>query len=173
MVTELRVTNDLARPYSVSRMLILQNLYYWLLVYYLQLNVLFMDAMHIWPARQNFIFQQLRYRYYAQVRFSPRYEKQGTLKQFLDHDRHVLHFCVLLLNSMFGDPVEMALHSVIADDTIEVREISARLVAGMSPRYLSKRFLMPSLGIELFVINHFSLDELYGVFFFQKKTRWV
>lgn len=53
------------------------------------------------------------------------YERQDTLKQFLDHDRHVLRFYCYWddSDSMFGDPREMILHYFLADDTIEIREI--------------------------------------------------
>lgn len=53
------------------------------------------------------------------------YEKKDTLKQFLDHDRHVLRFfCIWDDRDVpFGDPHEMVLHYYLADDTIEVREI--------------------------------------------------
>ncbi|XP_046566308.1 EF-hand domain-containing family member C2-like isoform X2 [Haliotis rubra] len=52
------------------------------------------------------------------------YEKHDTLKQFLDHDRHVLRFYCYWDDSdnMFGDPREMILHYFLADDTIEIRE---------------------------------------------------
>ena len=53
------------------------------------------------------------------------YEKHDTLKQFLDHDRHVLRFYCYWddTDSMFGDPREMVLHYFLADDTIEIREV--------------------------------------------------
>lgn len=53
------------------------------------------------------------------------YEKHDTLKQFLDHDRHVLRFYCYWddSESMFGDPREMVLHYFLADDTIEIREV--------------------------------------------------
>lgn len=53
------------------------------------------------------------------------YEKHDTLKQFLDHDRHVLRFYCYWddTESMFGDPREMVLHYFLADDTIEIREV--------------------------------------------------
>ncbi|XP_064615278.1 EF-hand domain-containing family member C2-like [Liolophura sinensis] len=53
------------------------------------------------------------------------YEKSDTLKQFLDHDRHVLRFFCYWddTDSMFGDPREMVLHYFLADDTIEIREV--------------------------------------------------
>ena len=53
------------------------------------------------------------------------YEKHDTLKQFLDHDRHVLRFYCYWddTESMFGDPREMILHYFLADDTIEIREV--------------------------------------------------
>ncbi|XP_033122586.1 EF-hand domain-containing family member C2-like [Anneissia japonica] len=53
------------------------------------------------------------------------YEKVDTLKQFLDHDRHVLRFYGIWddQDSMFGDAREMVLHYFLADDTVEVKEI--------------------------------------------------
>ncbi|XP_052782437.1 EF-hand domain-containing family member C2-like [Mya arenaria] len=53
------------------------------------------------------------------------YEKHDTLKQFLDHDRHVLRFYCYWddTEAMFGDPREMVLHYFLADDTIEIREV--------------------------------------------------
>lgn len=53
------------------------------------------------------------------------YEKEDTLKQFLQYDRRVLRFYCLWddSDSMFGDPREMVLHYFLADDTIEIREI--------------------------------------------------
>ena len=46
-----------------------------------------------------------------------------TLKQFLDHDRHVLRFYCYWddRDEMFGDVRYMTLHYYLADDTIEVR----------------------------------------------------
>ena len=53
------------------------------------------------------------------------YEKHDTLKQFLDHDRHVLRFFCTWDDSqaMFGDVRQMILHYFLADDTIEIREV--------------------------------------------------
>ncbi|XP_077987330.1 EF-hand domain-containing family member C2-like [Glandiceps talaboti] len=53
------------------------------------------------------------------------YEKVDTLKQFLDHDRHVLRFYCYWddTDNMFGDSREMILHYFLADDTIEIREV--------------------------------------------------
>ncbi|XP_046903814.1 EF-hand domain-containing family member C2 isoform X1 [Hypomesus transpacificus] len=53
------------------------------------------------------------------------YERQDTLKQFLDHDRNVLRFYCHWDDSenMFGDPRELTLHYFLADDTIEIREV--------------------------------------------------
>ncbi|KAJ8030955.1 EF-hand domain-containing family member C2 [Holothuria leucospilota] len=52
------------------------------------------------------------------------YEKVDTLKQFLDHDRHVLRFYCFWddTEKMFGDVREMILHYFLADDTIEIKE---------------------------------------------------
>ncbi|CAL1546448.1 unnamed protein product [Lymnaea stagnalis] len=53
------------------------------------------------------------------------YEKYDTLKQFLDHDRHVLRFYCHWddSESLFGDAREMILHYYLADDTMEIREV--------------------------------------------------
>lgn len=53
------------------------------------------------------------------------YEKRDTMKQFLDHDGHVLRFYCLWddRDSPFGDAHEMILHYYLADDTAEVREV--------------------------------------------------
>ncbi|XP_063967600.1 EF-hand domain-containing family member C2-like [Lytechinus pictus] len=53
------------------------------------------------------------------------YEKVDTLKQFLDHDRHVLRFLCVWddRDNMFGDLREFYLHYFLADDTIEIKEI--------------------------------------------------
>jgi len=52
------------------------------------------------------------------------YEKYDTLKQFLDHDRHVLRFYCTWDDSdnMFGDKRNMVLHYYLSDDTVEIRE---------------------------------------------------
>ncbi|XP_048826270.1 EF-hand domain-containing family member C2 isoform X2 [Brienomyrus brachyistius] len=53
------------------------------------------------------------------------YERQDTLRQFLEHDRKVLHFFCLWDDSgtVFGDCRELTLHYFLSDDTIEIREI--------------------------------------------------
>uniref|UniRef100_A0A3B1KBS9 EF-hand domain-containing family member C2 n=1 Tax=Astyanax mexicanus TaxID=7994 RepID=A0A3B1KBS9_ASTMX len=53
------------------------------------------------------------------------YERQDTLKQFLEHDHNVLRFYCYWndTESMFGDPRELILHYFLADDTIEIREV--------------------------------------------------
>nr|XP_023656606.1 EF-hand domain-containing family member C2 [Paramormyrops kingsleyae] len=53
------------------------------------------------------------------------YERQDTLRQFLEHDRKVLHFFCLWddSESMFGDCRELTLHYFLSDDTMEIREI--------------------------------------------------
>ena len=50
------------------------------------------------------------------------YDPMDTLKQFLDHDRHVLRFYCYWddRDEMFGDVHYMILHYYLADDTIEV-----------------------------------------------------
>ncbi|CAH8430283.1 unnamed protein product [Schistosoma intercalatum] len=53
------------------------------------------------------------------------YERMDKLRQFLDHDRHVLRFFCFWddTESLYGDPREMILNYFLADDTIEIREI--------------------------------------------------
>ena len=53
------------------------------------------------------------------------YEKEDTLRQFLENDRRVLRFYCFWddTNSMFGDPRECIMHYFLADDTVEIREI--------------------------------------------------
>ncbi|XP_064167087.1 EF-hand domain-containing family member C2 [Anguilla rostrata] len=56
------------------------------------------------------------------------YERQDTLKQFLDHDRNVLRFFCYWDDSdtTFGVPHELTLHYFLSDDTIEIREVFSR-----------------------------------------------
>ncbi|KAK2527105.1 Efhc2 [Columba guinea] len=53
------------------------------------------------------------------------YERIDTLKQFLEHDGHVLRFFCVWDDpeSMFHDPRELVLHYYLADDTIDMKEI--------------------------------------------------
>jgi len=53
------------------------------------------------------------------------YERIDSLKQFLEHDRHVLRFNCIWddRESQFGDVRELVLHYFLADDTIEIREV--------------------------------------------------
>ncbi|XP_075706870.1 EF-hand domain-containing family member C2 isoform X2 [Rhinoderma darwinii] len=53
------------------------------------------------------------------------YERMDTLKQFLNHDRHVLRFNCLWDDtpSPFGDARELILHYFLADDTVEIIEV--------------------------------------------------
>nr|CAH8833815.1 unnamed protein product [Trichobilharzia regenti] len=53
------------------------------------------------------------------------YERIDKLRQFLDHDRHVLRFFCFWddTDSLYGDPREMILNYFLADDTIEIREV--------------------------------------------------
>ncbi|XP_075287045.1 EF-hand domain-containing family member C2 isoform X2 [Opisthocomus hoazin] len=53
------------------------------------------------------------------------YERIDTLKQFLEHDRHVLRFFCVWDDpeSMFHDPRELVLRYYLSDDTIDIKEI--------------------------------------------------
>lgn len=69
------------------------------------------------------------------------YERQDTLKQFLDHDRNVLRFYCYWddTKSMFGDPRELILHYFLADDTVEILEIRyANSGRDTAPKFLHR-----------------------------------
>ncbi|XP_053168976.1 EF-hand domain-containing family member C2 isoform X2 [Hemicordylus capensis] len=53
------------------------------------------------------------------------YERFDTLRQFLEHDGHVLRFYGVWndTETMFGDVRELVLHYFLADDTIEIKEV--------------------------------------------------
>lgn len=53
------------------------------------------------------------------------YERLDKLKQFLEHDRHVLRFHAEWndTTAMFGDNRALMIHYFLADDTIEIREV--------------------------------------------------
>ncbi|XP_020851710.1 EF-hand domain-containing family member C2 [Phascolarctos cinereus] len=72
------------------------------------------------------------------------YERFDTLRQFLEHDGHVLRFYCLWddSESMFGDPRELVLHYFLSDDTIEVKEvIPANSGRDAIPLFLNRRKL--------------------------------
>lgn len=54
--------------------------------------------------------------------------KHDTLKQFLDHDRHVLRFYCYWddREQLYGDAREMVLHYFLSDDTMEIKEVNFR-----------------------------------------------
>lgn len=53
------------------------------------------------------------------------YERIDTLKQFLEHDGHVLRFYCVWDDpeSLFHDPRELVLHYYLSDDTIDIKEV--------------------------------------------------
>ncbi|XP_072195203.1 EF-hand domain-containing family member C2 [Excalfactoria chinensis] len=53
------------------------------------------------------------------------YERFDTLKQFLEHDGHVLRFYCVWDDpeSLFHDPRELVLHYYLSDDTIDIKEV--------------------------------------------------
>ncbi|NWU99193.1 EFHC2 protein, partial [Upupa epops] len=55
------------------------------------------------------------------------YERVDTLKQFLEHDRHVLRFFCVWDDpkSRFNDPRKLVLRYYLSDDTIDIKEIIA------------------------------------------------
>lgn len=79
------------------------------------------------------------------------YQKLDTLKQFLEHDRHVLRFFCLWDDSenMFGDPHEMILHYFLADDTIEIREVNTPNSGRDATPVFIKRQKLPKAAKDL------------------------
>ncbi|XP_053351747.1 EF-hand domain-containing family member C2 isoform X1 [Clarias gariepinus] len=69
------------------------------------------------------------------------YERQDTLKQFLDQDPKVLRFYCYWddTQSMFGDARELILHYFLADDTIEILEVRyANSGRDTAPKFLNR-----------------------------------
>ncbi|VDO52689.1 unnamed protein product [Schistosoma margrebowiei] len=94
-------------PYSIHRKAVSRLGVYFILINLSCKNVRFTESMQ--PLRP--------------------YERMDKLRQFLDHDRHVLRFFCFWddTESLYGDPREMILNyflgKLITDDTIEIREI--------------------------------------------------
>lgn len=92
------------------------------------------------------------------------YEKHDTLKQFLDHDRHVLRFYCYWddTESMFGDPREMVLHYFLADDTIEIREVIPPNSGAFLIPYFHhvSKICFVVIGLNFILSNSFVLYEL-------------
>lgn len=79
------------------------------------------------------------------------YERQDTLKQFLDHDRNVLRFYCYWddTQSVFGDRRELILHYFLADDTIEILEVRyANSGRDTTPNFLH-RSKLPKVGSKI------------------------
>ncbi|XP_067848423.1 EF-hand domain-containing family member C2 [Heptranchias perlo] len=95
------------------------------------------------------------------------YEKTDTLKQFLDHDKHVLRFFCYWDDSdtQFGDFRELVLHYYLADDTIEIREVlpanSGRDAVGVFlhrsklPKHIPDRLYHPGEITDRTLLNTF------------------
>ncbi|KAF7709475.1 EF-hand domain-containing family member C2 isoform X1 [Silurus meridionalis] len=69
------------------------------------------------------------------------FERQDTLKQFLQHDRNVLRFYCNWddTQSMFGDQRQLILHYFLADDTIEIVEVvNANSGRDTAPKFLHR-----------------------------------
>lgn len=78
------------------------------------------------------------------------YECFDTLRQFLEHDGHVLRFYCTWddTESMFGVPRELILHYFLADDTVEIKEVlSANSGQDAVPLFL-KRNKLPKVKNE-------------------------
>ncbi|XP_072369944.1 EF-hand domain-containing family member C2 isoform X3 [Scyliorhinus torazame] len=93
------------------------------------------------------------------------YEKVDKLKQFLDHDTHVLRFYCYWDDSenLFGEFRELILHYFLADDTIEIREVfrpnSGRdavgvlLHRGKLPKHVPDRLYHPGEITDRTILN--------------------
>ncbi|NXL33731.1 EFHC2 protein, partial [Glaucidium brasilianum] len=105
------------------------------------------------------------------------YERIDTLKQFLDHDGHVLRFFCVWDDpkSMFHDPRELVLRYYLSDDTIDIKEIipvnSGRdavplfLRRDKLPKYAPTGLYQPGTNTSRTVLNvlgksgHYILDN--------------
>lgn len=76
------------------------------------------------------------------------YERLDKLKQFLEHDRHVLKFHAVWddTNCMFGDKRSLLVHYFLADDTIEIREVIGPNSGRDSVPVFLKRAKLPKFG---------------------------
>ncbi|XP_043928311.1 EF-hand domain-containing family member C2 [Protopterus annectens] len=79
------------------------------------------------------------------------YERIDTLRQFLEHDRHVLRFFCIWddTDSMFGDIRELILHYFLSDDTIEIKEIlGSNSGRDALPVFLQRRMLPKHVPLQ-------------------------
>jgi hypothetical protein len=76
------------------------------------------------------------------------YERLDKLKQFLEHDRHVLRFNAQWddQTSMFGDVRQLIFHYFLADDTIEIREVIGANSGRDSVPVFLKRAKLPKMA---------------------------
>jgi len=76
------------------------------------------------------------------------YERLDKLKQFLEHDRHVLRFDAEWNDqaSMFGDVRQLVVHYFLADDTIEIREVIGANSGRDSVPVFLKRAKLPKMA---------------------------
>jgi len=82
------------------------------------------------------------------------YDPMDTLKQFLDHDRHVLRFYCYWddRDEMFGDVRYMILHYYLADDTIEVFDITLKGAITSKIKHAIKLKTSPTKLAQLLII---------------------
>jgi len=76
------------------------------------------------------------------------YERLDKLKQFLEHDRHVLRFMAEWddTKAMFGDNRALVIHYFLADDTIEIREVIGSNSGRDSVPVFLKRAKLPKMA---------------------------
>ncbi|KAJ6667654.1 hypothetical protein lerEdw1_016775 [Lerista edwardsae] len=90
------------------------------------------------------------------------YERFDTLRQFLEHDGHVLRFYGVWddSESMFGDVREMVLHYFLADDTIEIKEVIPYAPVGLyQPGTITDRTVLNVFGGLVGNKGRFILDN--------------
>lgn len=83
------------------------------------------------------------------------YERQDTLRQFLNHDGNVLRFYCYWddTQSMYGDCRELILHYFLADDTIEILEVRyANSGRDTAPKFLHRSKLPKVRGRSSYVM---------------------
>ena len=104
------------------------------------------------------------------------YERIDTLKQFLEHDRHVLEFGAYWddTENTFGEIRELKVHYFLGDDTIEIREVirpndgrdsvPVFLRRGLLPRNAPIDQVQPGVDTDRTVLNvcnsRYILDSL-------------
>lgn len=92
------------------------------------------------------------------------YERFDTLKQFLEHDRHVLRFYCVWNDpeSVCDGPRELVLHYYLSDDTIDIKEITPANAGRDAVPLFLRRDKLPKVRNENFnLFQVLSLIKIY------------